>query len=167
MTNQPPIKVNLSFMEQVLIATTAMGVVVIILTVAFSWSILPDSVPLRFTESTKPDSSWVSKNVLLFICLAVTLFFFKGVETVNQPASHFKYPCPVTEQNAKALYRIARSEICWCNMQVMWSLVFLVQAQIRIALGEGSGMYFILLLMSALIIFATLAFHSHLLRRAC
>lgn len=100
-----------------------------------SWNSLPETIPLHFGLSGKPDG-WGNKiTIWLLPVLAVGLEILLTV--VGRYPHTWNYPVPITEENARAQYVIGRSLLTWMKAELSVHLTLLLWLQVQVAVGKA------------------------------
>ena len=133
------------------------GVGVCVLTVALSWSTLPETSPRHFDLSGEPDA-WIGKGMLLFMPLLVAVVY-AGLTVTGRYPHWFNFPVRITEQNAHAQYRIAVSLLRWIKLEIIYVFAIDVWITVRAATEQEVGQRLFLLLLIIAGILVTVVIH--------
>ena len=163
---EQPIILDLPFTSQDLALEAAAigGLLLSIGMLILFWSQLPASVPTHFGVSGDVDG-WGDKRTLL-IFPSVSLILYVMLTIVNWYPHKFNYPWPITAQNARDQYQLARSLLAWLKVETIMLFAFLEWTTIRTALGQVNGLGVIFLPFVLVIIFGTVGIYFYNAYRA-
>jgi uncharacterized membrane protein len=149
--------------ELILEALAVAGVLFGVLYLAFTWSSLPARIPTHFGATGRADG-WGSRTVLLMFP-ALSLVLWAGLTVLNRYPRTFNYPWPITAENARRQYGIARSMIVWLKFELVWMFAYIEWRIVLAARGDanGLGVAFIWVVLGA--VFGSVAVHIYLLYR--
>lgn len=108
------------------------------LTIAY-WGALSDRVPNHFGLSGRPDA-WSPKGALLVLPVTAVVLYL-GLTALSRFPHHFNYLWPITPENARAQYRLARQLLVNLKVVVVctfgWILWGTIQTDLEIRSGLG------------------------------
>ena len=133
-------------------------------TLAFSWSSLPARVPTHFGVSGQADS-YGDKMALLALPV-ITVVLYVLLTALSFFPQFFNFPWPITEDNATAQYRLARTMLGWLKVELVAIFAYINWQIIQAAQGHAPGLGLWFLPVVLLIVFGTLAWHIRLLYQA-
>lgn len=140
------------------------GILSSVTAIVQSWSALPNRIPIHFELSGKPDF-WLSKGSI--IVLPLISFVLNVWLTLSSTHSRqFHYPWPVTEQNLRQQYRIARSLLLWIKVEIAWLVAFVAWQIILVALRKTERLNITFFLVMLFIVLVTVGFHLYQAYRA-
>ncbi|MEG4503201.1 DUF1648 domain-containing protein [Microcoleus sp. F6_B4] len=152
--NQRPV-ISLG-LTPVLVAVELLAAIALLLAVLLAvkfWAVLPDRIPIHFNYRGLADA-WGDK-VTIWIVPAVAAILFAVLTAVSRYPHTFNYPVPITSENARRQYLLARGLLAWLKAQMCWLLAFVVRQQILVALGNAQRFSIELLLGLLVLIFGT------------
>jgi uncharacterized membrane protein len=113
----------------------AIAIVVSVVIIVRFWAVLPDRIPIHFGFSGRPDN-WGDK-LAIWILPAVAAIMFVVLAAVSRYPHTFNYPVPITGQNARRQYQLARGFLVALKAEICWLFAFVVRQQIIVALGNA------------------------------
>jgi uncharacterized membrane protein len=115
---------------------------------------MPESIPRHFNALGQPDA-WGSKSTSL-ILPSVGLVMYVFATVLNRYPHRFNYPGPITPQNARRQYTLARELVTAMKASFLWAFAYIVWARFQTAMGmrQGLGRWFLptILLVTAMIV---------------
>lgn len=118
------------------------------------WPRLPESIPMHFDLSGKPDG-WGSRSTL--VVLAVLPFVIWTLLTVLARFPHrFNYPWTITPENAARQYALSRTLLTALKIWTLVLLAHLLWRNCLVAIGEARGLGVAFLPLSLLALFLIL-----------
>jgi uncharacterized membrane protein len=132
-----------------------LGLVIMLLVTAGCWPLLPDRVPQHFDTAGRPDA-WGPRGLLLTLPL-VSAVLYLFLSALSLFPHWFNYVWPITQENARAQYLLARQLLVAMKAYVVWTFGWMLWATIRTALGRGSGLGAAFLPVDLVAVFAMLA----------
>jgi len=154
---RPLLVIERSPIEISLEVLAAVGVMLGTLIIAQAWPTIPNTIPIHFGISGKPDD-WGSKEILwLFplLCLVMDVGFL----FLSRYPHEFNYPHPITLENAPRQYQLARLLLAWLKTEVIWLFAFIDWQIIQAASGTITTLNMGLFLVMVLVIFGTVGFY--------
>ncbi|MEG3839229.1 DUF1648 domain-containing protein [Microcoleus sp. herbarium14] len=131
----------------------AIAILVSILLIVQFWAVLPDRIPIHFGPRGLADA-WGDK-VTIWIMPGVAAIIFAVLTAVSRYRHTFKYPVPITSENARRQYLLARGLLAWLKAEICWLFAFVVRQQIIVALGNAQRFSLELLLGIVVLMFGT------------
>ncbi|MEG4088656.1 DUF1648 domain-containing protein [Microcoleus sp. Pol12B4] len=122
---RPVISLRLS---PVVVAVELLGAIAILLAILLIvkfWAVLPDGIPIHFGLGGLPDT-WGDK-VTIWLMPAVAAILFAVLTAVSRYPHTFKYPVPITSENAHRQYLLGRGLLVWLKAEICWLLAFVVR----------------------------------------
>ncbi|MEB3827919.1 DUF1648 domain-containing protein [Phormidium sp. CCY1219] len=112
-----------------------LGSVCCIAIATFYWTQLPDSIPIHFGITGKPDL-WGNKLlIVLFPALAVVIYLWMTV--IMRFSRQFNYPVAITAENAAKQYQIARDLLSWMKTEIIWMFAWIEWQMVQVAVGRS------------------------------
>lgn len=128
------------------------------------WPALPETVPTHFGFSGEVDA-WGSRNSL-FILPATGLVFFVILTALGFFPHSYNYLFKITEENAQAQYRLARTLMGCLKMQTIFLFSYMEWQTIMTSLGKSDGMGQNLIFVIVGIMFGTIGIYFYRSARA-
>jgi uncharacterized membrane protein len=116
----------------------AAGIVVAILLVLVEWSRLPASIPTHFGWSGQPNG--YGSKIMLWLVIALMIFVYGVMRLAQKFPCRFNLPVPREHPERGACEMIAQEMVSWLKLEMMWLLLYVVWAMIRVALSDGPGL---------------------------
>jgi uncharacterized membrane protein len=138
LSQRPRVEVARTFPDYLAEILALIGVLFVITFPILSWTDLPEQLPRHFGITGSP-TAWGGSGTILFPAILATLMY-GGLTLVARIPHCFNYPWQITEENAAIQYRLARSMIIWLKALIVWMFLYIMWSQVRVALGEESGM---------------------------
>jgi uncharacterized membrane protein len=135
------------------------GIALIIGMLSLAWSNLPALVPTHFGPSGQADAWGDKRSILILPAMSVILYLMLTV-TSRYPHK-FNYLWPITAQNAREQYRLARLLLVWLKAEMIILFTFLIWATIRVALGQAEGLGFVFLPIVLGVMFGTIGIYFY------
>ncbi|MCL4295833.1 MAG: DUF1648 domain-containing protein [Anaerolineae bacterium] len=135
------------------------GLALMIGMLSLAWFDLPTLVPTHFGPSGQADAWGDKRSILILPVISVILYLMLTV--TNRYPHKFNYLWPITVQNAREQYRLARLLLAWLKAEMIILFTFLVWATIRVALGQAAGLGSIFLPVVLVIIFGTVGIYFY------
>jgi uncharacterized membrane protein len=121
------------------------------------WDFLPSKIPTHFGPLGKPDS-WGGKSSLWMLPMIGS-----GLALLLTVVRHYphlsNYPWQITDDNAAAQYRITRSMLSWLKLELVWIFAYLEWGILQVAKEKASGLNPIILILTLVTIFGTVAIY--------
>jgi uncharacterized membrane protein len=140
------------------------GLVFHVVTVARAWASLPDTVPVHFGASGRPDR-WGQKGELLVLPL-LSLLLYAGLTWLGRYSHKFNYPWPATGGGAERQRQLGKSLISAIKAQVMWLFAAISWQSARVAAGRAGGLGEAFVPLVLVVVAATLVVYLVLASRA-
>ncbi len=140
------------------------GVLFTVVLIILFWATLPSSVPTHFGVAGQADA-WGDK-VTLLILPVVSMLLYLMLTISNRYPHKFNYLWPITAQNAREQYRLARSLLIWLKAELSILFAFLGWVMIWTALGQTQGLGVLFLPITLVVIFGTTGFYFYYAYRA-
>jgi uncharacterized membrane protein len=134
-----------------------LGIVAMILFIAWYWSSLPEKIPTHFSFSGVPDG-WGPKITLLALP-AISLVIYIGLTLLSKYPHAYNYLWPITPQNAKKQYENSRQMIVILKTEIVWLFVYIVWQTVQTALKKAKGVAPDFLWIFFVLIFGTVGYH--------
>lgn len=135
------------------------GIVLIIGMLNLAWSSLPALVPTHFGPSGHADAWGDKRSILILPAMSVILYLMLTV-TSRYPHK-FNYLWPITAQNAREQYRLARLLLAWLKAEMIILFTFLTWATIRVAWGQAEGLGVVFLPIVLVVMFGTIGIYFY------
>jgi hypothetical protein len=103
------------------------------------WSAIPEQVPRHF-EFTGTTTAWTGRISIIFPVL-IGVAMYAGLTLLNRVPHIFNYPWPITEQNARTQYQLARSMLSWLKLVVVTMFAYLTWGIVSVAEGERDRLH--------------------------
>ena len=152
METRPKIKLQLSFFDRALETAGLIGLVILWGLTTFAYFNLPNTIPIHFGISGKPDN-YGSKATLYVMPVLGTIIFY-GLTILNKHPDIFNYMMPITEENAPRQYGYATRTLRFlkCSIMVTLNLVVLFAFLNVIGKIEGIGAWFLPFILGLILI---------------
>ena len=152
MEGRPKIELELSSTDIVLEVIGWIAVLFIWVLIISSYSHLPDTIPIHFNGSGKPDGFGGKANILALPILATVIFI--GLTILNRFPFVFNYPTIITEENAFRQYTNATRLVRYLKLIVVVIFGLIVYKTIQSTQGQsdGLGVWFLPLTLGAVFI---------------
>lgn len=156
-SGRPVLAIPRTEMEKVLEVAALIGLVVSLTLVIKAWTVLPDSIPVHFGPTGQPNSYG---NRFVILILPGTSIFFYVLFTVLSSFPHlYNYLWPITEQNAREQYQLARLLVAALKVQFIWLFCYMEWKIIQVALKSASGLGIWFLPIVLILIFGTIGLY--------
>ena len=148
--DQPQLELDRSPIEIVLLMVGGIAVVLHFLTVIYYWNQLPEQVPIHFALSGEPDD-WGSRTWLIALPLLAAVAW-GGLTAMLRIPHRYNYAWPITPENARRQYRLARTMISALSASIAVLFLMMTLEMCRLALGLSSvvGPYWPILILGCL-----------------
>jgi uncharacterized membrane protein len=156
---RPVIDLPYTSQEWALEVISVGGIALTIGMLSLVWFNLPALVPTHFGPSGHADAWGDKRSILILPTMSVILYLMLTV-TSRYPHK-FNYPWPITAQNAREQYRLARLLLAWLKAEVIILFTFLAWATIRVALGQAEGLGVIFLPVVLVVMFGTVGIYFY------
>ncbi|MBX9695946.1 MAG: DUF1648 domain-containing protein [Cyanobacteria bacterium] len=123
---------------------------------AFSWSSLPDVIPIHFNLVGEPDG-WGSKSTLLLFPALTAFIYLLHTAIARYPALSAKW-YRSKEENARH-FAMAQSMIPWLKAEICSLFAFIQWTIIATATGASTGLNSLVMGGFVLTIFGTIGVH--------
>ena len=142
---RPKIDIKLDPIDRVLQATTALGLLALVLLPLYYFDMLPDEIPSHFGPNGQPDD--YSRKGIIWTLPIIGLLLSTGLFWLNKHPHTFNYPQKITEDNAERLYTVATKVTRFINAQMALVFAYLAYSTIHTALGTQDGLspYFLVI----------------------
>ena len=138
MVARPKIKIPLNRTDRIL-EFTGWALLAMVWTYVFlNYSAMPDTIPIHFNASGKPDGFGSKISILLIPAIAT--IFYVGLTLLNRVPHIFNYIREITDQNAKVQYRRATLIIRYLKLGLVILFSFITYKSIQISLGREKDM---------------------------
>ena len=143
METRPKIKLHLSFFDRTLETAALIGLVVLWGFTTFAYFNLPNTIPIHFGITGKPDN-YGSKATLFFMPVLGTIIFY-GLTILNKHPNIFNYRTLISEENASRQYGYATKTIRFLKFSIMvtFNLVVLIVFLTVVEKVECLGVFFL------------------------
>ncbi|GIK41481.1 MAG: hypothetical protein BroJett011_53140 [Chloroflexota bacterium] len=135
------------------------GLALIIGMLSLAWFDLPALVPTHFGPSGHADAWGDKRSILILPVMSIMLYLMLTV--ANRYPHKFNYLWPITAQNAREQYRLARLLLAWLKAEMIILFTFLEWMTIRVALGQAAGLGSIFLPIVLGVIFGTVGIYFY------
>lgn len=125
--------------------------------VIFIFSSLPDTIPIHFDATGKPDG--FGKKPAIFLLPIIATMLYAAMTILNLFPYIFNYPVPITVANAKRQYTIATRLLRRLKLAIGIVFFTITYFTVRSAMGltQGIGLWFLPFVL--VLIFAPLAYY--------
>jgi uncharacterized membrane protein len=162
--NRPKLTLPRSPLEKVL---EVVGVLLLLFMVGLllvSWPSVPETIPTHFNAAGQPDN-YGGKGSLVVVPI-VALVLYALLTVVSFFPQVFNFPWRITEQNAEAQYRLARTLLTWLKVELLATMTYILWMQTQAALNHLPGLGFWFLPVALVVIFGTIGWGIRLMYRA-
>jgi hypothetical protein len=135
---RPVIAIARSPFEMAVEAIAVAGLFASLAIALFSWSRLPDKVPMHYGAAGTADS-WGGRWTVALLP-AVGLVMYLAMSRVRRAPHQFNYPWPITRENAAGMYRAGAVLMTCVKAEVVWLFTYIEWTTFRVALGEARGL---------------------------
>ncbi len=136
--HRPLLRLTRSPVEILLEILAGAGLVWMLGTVVLSWSSLPESVPSHFGAGGEPDA-WGAKWTFLVLPL-IGVALYVGLTILTRYPHRYNYLWPITPENAKGQYRLARAYLTLLKAEVVWFFGYLKIEAVEVAHHRSGGL---------------------------
>jgi uncharacterized membrane protein len=105
-SGRPVVEVPRSGLELLLEFAGAASLISTFLTIALSWSDLPETIPMHFNAAGQVNGWGPKESILAVPCVAIFVFLLLTI--ASRYPQYFNFPWRITEENAERQYRLAR-----------------------------------------------------------
>lgn len=151
---RPKLKVPYSALERTIQSATRILLAWYFVYLIVQWGDLPAKVPMHFNGKGEIDR-WGSKGELIILPI-IGLLIYAGMAALSRFPHIFNYPVKITEENAARQYALARTMICWLNLEIVALFAYIGWASIQAAKGGTAGLGLWFLPVVLVVIFGTL-----------
>lgn len=123
MNDRPLVPIRQTRISTGLDAIALLGLVVSIAIAVYSWSSLPETIPIHFGINGRPDG-WGNKLVF-WIFPWLNLAIVVGFTFLRRYPHTFNYPVRITPENAEIQYAIAIDLLNWFKAEYAWLFVWI------------------------------------------
>lgn len=156
---RPIHKIPYSGTEKIMELIGLIGILINIILLIKYWPSLPSTIPTHFGFSGKPDS--FGGKGTLFIMPIILLVLYFGLTILSRFPHVYNYLTPITENNAKVQYHIARKMMVCLKAEVVFTFTYIEWNTIMAALGNVKGLGLIFLPVTMIIIFGTIGYYIY------
>lgn len=135
---RPVLDLPRSSFEKTLDIFGALGLLFMIVMLAYYWSSLPERIPSHFGISGQPDA-WNGKGLLL-VLPSISAGLYIGLTILSRYPHIYNYAWPITPENAATQYRLARQMIIVFKTEIVWLFAYVIWQTIQTALGRAQGL---------------------------
>lgn len=160
---RPKLKISLSLKEKVIILISTFCVIAMWLYLYIMWNNIPSIIPTHFGFSGAPDR-FGNKNSLFSLPIIASIMYILFVVLSKIP-NCFNYPVSITENNAKALYKIGKQLILLLDMDISLMFLILLWKDVQTAIGNKSGLGIVIVLIWMVIILGTVIYDTIRMKR--
>lgn len=155
---RPKIKVEKSNLERILEVGSFVAVVMMWVYLWLFWPSIPEKIPTHFGVLGQADA-WGSKITLIFPAIITTVLYLLMAILAQFPQIYNYNSIKITEENAEAQYRNARTMMLWLNAQIVGIFFYIQWRTVDVAIGnsKGLGLWFLPVFLVAM--FGTLAYY--------
>lgn len=152
MEKRPRLKLTLSSTDKSVVLINIVLLGLMWLVTIFVFTKLPDTIPVHFNFSGKPDD-YGNKLTILILPLIATIIYFGFTQLIKHPHI-FNYLTKITEENARRQYSIATRMMRFILLAVLFifTIIIVVIYLTAINMVDGPGAWFIPLILSIFII---------------
>ena len=122
-SRRPVLQLSLSRQELWLECVALLGLLLMLILLAWGWLTLDASIPIHYTLNGKPDSYGGKESLLLFPILS--LLIYGAISVLSRCPHHWNYPWPITQENASRHYRLARTMLYRIKLQLSWLFTYI------------------------------------------
>lgn len=156
--DRPALKIGRTAAERIAEGIALVGLAAMIVVTAAHWPLLPERRPQHFDAAGRPDA-WGSRGMLLSVPLvAVGLYVLLTV--LSFFPRRFNYLWPITPENARDQYRLARQLVVHVKMVVVWIFGYITWGTIRTGMGRMAGLGAAFLPVSLILVFGLIVIYS-------
>lgn len=143
METRPKIKLSLTQLDKTLELISVVFLIVMVSLTVYVYLKLPDTIPIHYSASGKPDS-YGSKTTLLILA-GVAIAFYAGLTWLNKYPHIFNYMTKITEENASRQYSISTRMIRITRLSVLiiFTVIILFTYLTTIHVINGLGSWFL------------------------
>jgi hypothetical protein len=152
-SRRPVLQLPLSQQELWLEIVALLGLLLMLILLAWGWLTLKSSIPIHYSPRGEPDSYGGKEALLLFPVLSLLLY--STISVFSRFPHHWNYPWLITQENASRHYRLARTmlyriklQLCWLFTYIEWMIIQSAREQ-HLRFIFLVGIFSILLLMLA------------------
>lgn len=149
--DRPALKIGRTAAERVAEVIALVGLAAMILVTAAHWPLLPERLPQHFDAAGRPDA-WGSWGMLLTELL-VTVGLYAVLTVLSFFPRWFNYLWPITPENARDQYRLARQLVVHLKVVVVWIFGYIAWGTIRTGMGRMAGLGAAFLPVSLILVF--------------
>jgi uncharacterized membrane protein len=135
--NRPKLKIQRTFLENILDFTAIAVFIVGAANLIMQWSSIPGTVPIHFNGAGEPDG-WGSKNNLWVLLLIG--FMMWVLLTVLEKFPHVYNYLFLTEENAERQYKNGRLMLNIIKNEILFFFVYMSWVSTGVAMGENDGL---------------------------
>ncbi|MGI5892330.1 MAG: DUF1648 domain-containing protein [Bacillota bacterium] len=135
---RPKIEIPRTQMEVIGEIVALLGLIVLVVIFFTYWGNIPDSVPMNFDASGKPNE-WGSKLSLQYFLL-IPLALYILLTLIGRKPHLFNFSVKINKQNAEKLYSIAIKYILFMKAILAWMFVYIFYAIFQVSLGLSDRM---------------------------
>jgi uncharacterized membrane protein len=143
MNNRPKLSIVWTTLDKCLFASSIIILLAIWIFVVVVYAQLPNTIPIHFGASGKPDG--YGGKSFLFLLPAIATILFVLLSALNKFPHVFNYAQSITAANAYKLYSSATRMLRWVSLAVViliGYIVVLIYLNI-IGLANGLGIWFV------------------------
>ena len=133
----PVLEIRRSTLEWVLEALAA-SAVIYGLVLLIPYADIPDKIPSHFGASGEADA-WGSKSLLLLLT-GINVALYVGLTVLSRFPHKFNYPWPITEENARRQYELARMLMCVLKVATAGIFTYISHMTLETAAGNAQGL---------------------------
>ena len=134
---RPVLEVRNSAFDWVVEALAA-AAVVYGLVLLIPYSNIRDRIPSHFGTSGEADA-WGSKSLLLLLG-GINVLLYAGLTVASRFPHKYNYPWPITEENARRQYELARTLICVLKVATTSIFTYITYMALETAAGNAQGL---------------------------
>ncbi len=147
---RPKIKLKPGPIDKTLEILGMIGVLLLIGLPVYYFSSLPDTIPMHYGFTGKPDG--FGGKATIWITPIMGFLMYAGMTVLNKFPHIFNYPVEITPENAEKQYRIATRAIRLLITVMVYFFCYSTYTTIRIAVEEQSGLgsYYLLIFLTTI-----------------
>ena len=150
---RPIISIPKTDMDKLIEILGWLAFIALIILPIYFYNQLPESIPIHFDGSGKPDSYGGKKMFLLIPIIGIILFIL--LKKLSQHPSKFNYPVKITEDNAILHYTIASRMIRTINALTTVLMAYITYGLAMVALDKQESLGYPIFILIGLILFVT------------
>jgi hypothetical protein len=136
--NKPKLKLKPNLIDNIVEFIGYSALLILIIVPFYYYKILPDFIPIHFSEIGIPDSNTEKYGIFAFPIIGFVLFI--GLSIINKYPYLFNYPVEITEDNAEKIYTHTVRTLRLLKVVIVLLFLKLVLSIVNISFGESDGL---------------------------